>query len=193
MSPEEQELVEAFDQAAQTWGWEADQGTRDVESAKAAYEIAKAAVVAAIERLVRERDEARKLVYVPGVLKCAKCGFRLIKTTLHVLADSYSADSSPDYCPNDGAPMWRVTERDAGNELCGRLDAAEDLAQAAEARVKALEKVLKMARGWAVTCSESATARKHIREIDALIAQAQESEALHKSRRSFPRRLFVKR
>lgn len=67
-----------------------------------------------------EIERLEKLVYVPGVLKCSKCGFGLIKTTLHVQTGNFSANNEPDHCPNDGAPLWRVTERDAGNDLVDR-------------------------------------------------------------------------
>lgn len=72
------------------------------------------------EELIR----LEKLVYVPGALKCAKCGFGLIKTNLHVTDGSFSANNEPDYCPNDGSPLWRVTERDAGNEMIDRAEKA---------------------------------------------------------------------
>ena len=67
-----------------------------------------------------------KLVYVPGTFQCAKCKFSLMKTTLFVGSGTFASDSSPDTCPNCNVPMWRVTERDAGNELCDRLDALAD-------------------------------------------------------------------
>lgn len=70
-----------------------------------------------------EIERLAKLIYVPGLLKCKKCGFALIKTNLHVQDGSLSADNSPDRCPNDGSPMWRVSERDAGNEMVDRCEA----------------------------------------------------------------------
>lgn len=80
----------------------------------------------AVHLLLDDFDQLEKLVYVPGVLKCAKCGFGLIKTNLHVRTGNFSANNEPDYCPNDGAPLWRVTERDAGNEMIDRASEMSD-------------------------------------------------------------------
>lgn len=66
--------------------------------------------------------ELERLVYVPGLLKCKKCGFGLIKTNLYVMDGTFGANNEPDHCPNDGAPMWRVTERDASNEYIDRTE-----------------------------------------------------------------------
>lgn len=49
---------------------------------------------------------------VPGVLQCAKCQFRLIKTTLNVADGNAYANNEPDVCPNCNVPMWRVSWRD---------------------------------------------------------------------------------
>lgn len=75
---------------------------------------------ATLNEAADEIDRLEKLVYVPGLLKCAKCGFALIKTNLHVQTGNFSTNNEPDHCPNDGAPLWRVTERDAGNEMVDR-------------------------------------------------------------------------
>lgn len=76
--------------------------------------------------LAAEREVTRLdgLVYVPGVKKCAKCSCVLVSTNLHVPAGGFSADNSPQECPNGCGPMWRRTERETGNELCDRLDKA---------------------------------------------------------------------
>jgi hypothetical protein len=71
-----------------------------------------------------ELERVEKLVYVPGVLKCAKCSCVLVTTNLHVNTGQVSANNDPQQCPNGCGPMWRRTERDAGNELCDRLDKA---------------------------------------------------------------------
>lgn len=39
-------LVDLFDEAAQRWGWEADQGVRHVKEAMDAYDAAKEALIA---------------------------------------------------------------------------------------------------------------------------------------------------
>lgn len=80
----------------------------------------------AVRLLVEDYNTLEKLVFVPGLLKCAKCGFTLIKTNLHVQTGNFSANNEPDHCPNDGAPLWRVSERDAGNEMVDRAAEMSD-------------------------------------------------------------------
>lgn len=68
-----------------------------------------------------------KLVYVPGMRKCPKCAFVLISSTLNTGDGSITArDAVGEPCPNCGTPLWRVSERDAGNEMIDRADAAAD-------------------------------------------------------------------
>lgn len=87
-----------------------------------------------LAELTRERDEARKLAYVPGMFKCAKCGCVTISTNLHMPDGGFSANNEPQRCPNDCGPMWPRTERQAGNDLCDQLEAMQrDLAAAREA------------------------------------------------------------
>lgn len=61
-----------------------------------------------------------KLVYVPGLWRCPKCKLQLISSTLHVNIGRLSANTEPQRCPNECGPMWRITERDAGNEVIDR-------------------------------------------------------------------------
>lgn len=109
-----------------------------------------------IERLDAEVARLEKLVYVPGVWKCAKCAFSLISKTLYVNLGVVGANTSPQQCANGCGPMWRVTERDAGNEVCDRLEALtitmretsvpkmgeQEVDLAARARVRELEQFL---------------------------------------------------
>lgn len=69
-----------------------------------------------IERLTRDVERLEKLVYVPGHWKCAKCGFYLVSNNLHVPSGNVSANNDPQQCANGCGPMWRVTERDGGNQ-----------------------------------------------------------------------------
>jgi len=62
------------------------------------------------------------LVYVPGVWKCAKCKLSLISSTLNASSGQIKANNEPQQCPNGCGPLWRKTERDAGNELIDRMD-----------------------------------------------------------------------
>lgn len=50
------ELVEKFDEAAQSWGWERDQGTKNVQASLDEYERAKAALIARLEAADKERE-----------------------------------------------------------------------------------------------------------------------------------------
>lgn len=90
----------------------------DTESEKKRVETAESELAA----LREDVSKLEGLVYVPGVLKCAKCSCVLITTTLYAETGQFSADSSPKDCPNGCGPMWRRTERDAGNELCDRME-----------------------------------------------------------------------
>jgi hypothetical protein len=85
--------------------------------------------------LKAEVTRLEKLVYVPGVWKCAKCGYGLVSTNLHPDSGRFSANNSPQQCPNGCGPMWRKTERDAGNELIARMDTTRDDALEQAARL----------------------------------------------------------
>lgn len=53
------------------------------------------------------------LIYRPGAWRCAKCNFRLNQMNLNAVDGTVTARDDPgDECPNDGAPLWRVTWRD---------------------------------------------------------------------------------
>lgn len=93
---------------------------------------------AELEQERKAREEAERLVYVPGVLKCAKCKLVLVSTFLDAKTGNMAANSSPQQCPNGCGPMWRRTERDAGNDLCDRLESSEAKLAASEAREAAL-------------------------------------------------------
>jgi len=91
---------------------------------------------------MRERDRLAKLVYVPGMRKCAKCGCVLITTNLHVDTGGFSANNEPQACPNGCGPMWPVTERDAGNEMVDRMETVARERGELRETVKALRKAL---------------------------------------------------
>jgi len=89
------------------------------------------ALIAGIEKQTDELAEARAeverlevLVYVPGVWRCAKCNLTLISHAICYATGRLGANTSPQKCPNGCGPLWRRTERDAGNDLCDRLDSA---------------------------------------------------------------------
>lgn len=65
--------------------------------------------------------ELEALVFVPGHWQCAKCKFQLVQATLHATNGAVTSRDTPgDKCPNCHSPLWRVTERDAGNDMVDR-------------------------------------------------------------------------
>jgi hypothetical protein len=67
-------------------------------------------IAEAIEALERQ-------VYVPGLWRCPKCEFRLRQATHYAATGTVGARDEPgDKCPNCNGPLWRVSERQAGNE-----------------------------------------------------------------------------
>lgn len=59
--------------------------------------------------------------YVPGVMHCAKCNFRLVRTKLNVSQGTTSAgDNETEPCPNGCGPLWPVTWEQEARE-CWKL------------------------------------------------------------------------
>lgn len=84
---------------------------------------ARAALQAGAAAFVDEIARLEKLVYVPGLWRCAKCRFTLLQSNLNAADGSVTARDEPgDKCPNCNSPLWRVTERDAGNEMVDRCE-----------------------------------------------------------------------
>ncbi|GAB4071680.1 hypothetical protein KHC28_00120 [Ancylobacter sonchi] len=76
--------------------------------------------------------ELERQVYVPGLWRCARCNFSLLQANLNACDGSVTARDQPgDKCPNCDSPLWRVTERQAGNEMVDRAE--EYLARATKA------------------------------------------------------------
>lgn len=47
---------------------------------------------------------------VPGVMRCAKCGFEVVRKILHVNSGTIGpGDSKTEPCPNECGPLWPVT------------------------------------------------------------------------------------
>lgn len=67
------------------------------------------------------------------------------------------------------AAEWQV--RYEGSEAAGAVEGWRDRAHTAESRVAALEEGLRSVRGWFVTCSESATAKRDLKRIDTLLSE----------------------
>ena len=74
----------------------------------------------------KEIERLEKLVYVPGLWRCAKCNLRLVSNTLYADSGKMTANNSPQQCANGCGPMWRVTEREAANEQIDRNEALRE-------------------------------------------------------------------
>lgn len=70
-----------------------------------------------------ERDEAK---YVPGVSRCAKCGFVKEHVVLNVATSQVGAPigASKEDCPNGCGPLWRVSWVEHCQAMAGDRDAA---------------------------------------------------------------------
>lgn len=80
---------------------------------------------AGARRILATISHLERLVYVPGQWRCAKCKFGLYRRTIDMAAGrigiSEDDRNRPELCPNGCGPLWRVSEREVGNELCDRI------------------------------------------------------------------------
>lgn len=88
------------------------------------------------EALKKRVAELERLVFVPGMHKCAKCQFVLISNYISASTGNVWAKDDPEQCPNCDVPLWRVTERDAGNEVIERANEYLERAVRAEEALK---------------------------------------------------------
>lgn len=84
-------------------------------------------------------------MHVPGVLTCAMCSFRLVKTTLNVATGSAYANNEPDQCPNCRVPMWRVSWEAEAKEAYSVAESQMERALSAEKARDRLATALKSA------------------------------------------------
>lgn len=70
-------------------------------------------------------DALARQVYVPGLWRCPKCEFQLVQANLNARDGSVTCRDQPgDKCPNCNSPLWRVSERQAGNDMVRRCEAS---------------------------------------------------------------------
>lgn len=70
-----------------------------------------------------ECENLARQVYVPGLWRCLKCEFQLCQATLCATTGTVGGRDEPgDKCPNCNSPLWRVSEREAGNEMVKRCE-----------------------------------------------------------------------
>ena len=143
-----------------------------------------ASLRAQLDEARAENDRLSKLVYVPGLWRCAKCKFQLIQANLNAGDGSVTArDQAGDKCPNCDAPLWRVTEREAGNKLIDDAERVcmETAARIDEARRKAIEDAAQVADEYAlkvrslmrgVPSVEEGTAQSIAKLIRALLSES---------------------
>lgn len=85
-------------------------------------------------------------VHVPGAWRCAKCGFRLQQMNLNAQDGTVtSRDQAGDVCPNDGAPLWRVTWKDDALASDALIEAQVNRAVAAEGMLAKLHEAMAVA------------------------------------------------
>jgi uncharacterized protein with PIN domain len=93
----------------------------------------------AVIAILDDFAELEKQVYVPGLWRCPKCEFQLVQANLYAATGAVSARDQPgDKCPNCNGPLWRVTERQAGNDMVKRCEEQMERAIKAETKLKAL-------------------------------------------------------
>lgn len=77
---------------------------------------------------------------VPGVMRCAKCDFQLVRVTLAVnLGRAIAGSSDTEPCPNGCGPLWPVTWEQYARQM---QDAADQMAERAIAAEKKLEALM---------------------------------------------------
>ena len=84
-----------------------------------------------------EQPDMVEAAFVPGVFRCAKCGFQLIQSNLNATDGMITARDAPgDKCPNDGSPMWRVSWREYAIE---QIEGYDRLISEKDAEITALQ------------------------------------------------------
>lgn len=91
-------------------------------------------------------------IHVSGLWRCAKCNFVLVQSNLNAADGTITArDEAGDKCPNDGAPLWRVTWRQHAEEMAERCEEAitgiNDAVAYAEGRLRLRRSTYNMSAG----------------------------------------------
>lgn len=77
---------------------------------------------------------------VPGKVRCAKCGFSLIRNNLNLKAGTITAgDNKTEPCPNGCGPLWQMTWEQEAHEVYAVCDGLFKRAIAAENALTALQ------------------------------------------------------
>lgn len=77
---------------------------------------------------------------VPGVMRCAKCSFQLVRVTLAVnLGKAIAGNSNTEPCPNGCGPLWPVTWEQYARQMEEAAEQMAERALAAERRLEVLQ------------------------------------------------------
>lgn len=72
----------------------------------------------------------RNPLFVPGVMRCAKCSFQLHRTNLYMVNGTTGPGTSEtEPCPNGCGPLWPVTWEQYAREACETAERFFDEAQ----------------------------------------------------------------
>lgn len=83
---------------------------------------------------------------VPGVMRCAKCEFQLVRTNLYVNSGTFGpGDSKTEPCPNGCGPLWPVTWRQWAEEAQKTAERFFDEAKAERANLAAMATLIEKA------------------------------------------------
>lgn len=86
------------------------------------------AIAAELRALARKTDNL-----VPGVMHCAKCKFRLHRTTMYMGSGTTGpGDNKTEPCPNGCGPLWPVTWEQEAREAMALADGLHEQLQAAQ-------------------------------------------------------------
>lgn len=148
--PTREEVARIIDPSA----WALDADGYSVEQISAGAALTKADAVLSLfpeGRAEQDRggevERLRADVFRPGVMRCAKCQFRLIRNVLYAQTGNIGVGTSEtEPCPNGCGPLWPVTWKDECKEADKCWDQQVERAVKAEAdlstarlRIKALE------------------------------------------------------
>nr|WP_279089138.1 hypothetical protein [Comamonas thiooxydans] len=107
---------------------------------------------------------------VPGVMRCAKCEFQLVRQILAVnLGEVFAGDSKTEPCPNGCGPLWPVTWKQYAEQAMDAAETMADRAFAAEREVKQLRGEANAPQAMPTTGSVS-NATCHPAQFDAGIS-----------------------
>ena len=77
---------------------------------------------------------------VPGMMRCAKCNFVLVHSTLYMKSGTVGAGSNEtEPCPNGCGPLWPMTWQQQASDLEERCIEQMERAKTAEAKVVDLQ------------------------------------------------------